>query len=230
MATSGTYAFNLSNGGIMRNAFGRIRVRMPSIRTEHLITAQDELNLAFAEAANKQVNLWKVDQVTVPLVAGQATYDVDPSTVMILDAWIRTSQGGATNDRYISPVSRTDYASYSNKATPGAPTTYWFDRQINPTVTMWPVPDASGPYTLMYFRCRQMQDAAFAGGQTPDLPYRWLDWVVASLAYRLARHYAQELEAVRKVDAKEAWDVAASQDTENVNLSLSPPISTFYRR
>lgn len=197
-----------------------------------MVTARRELNFLLAEAANKQVNLWKVDQVTTPLVNGQTTYPVDARTVMILDAWINTNVNAPTaaQDLYITPVSRTEYASFSNKSTPGRPTCYWFDRLIAPTVTLWPVPD-TGTYTLNYYRCTQMMDANLAGGETPDLPYRWLDWMIAGMAHRLSRPYAGlDVEALRKKDAMEAWTIAATQDTENVPLTLAPTISSYYRR
>lgn len=231
MASSGTYAFSPSNGEIVLSAFERIGIRAPSLRIEHMVTARRELNFLLAEAANKQVNLWKVEQFSTDLVEAQATYNVLPRVVMILDAWITTNPDTPNaNDRYITPISRTEYASYSQKQTPGPPTTFWFDRLISPTVTMWPVPDGNGPYQFNYFACVQMQDANLPGGETPDLPYLWLDWFTAGMSHRLARVYARDLEAVRKVDAKEAWEIAAAQNTENVAFNLALGISTYYRR
>jgi hypothetical protein len=212
-------------------AYERIKVFAPSIRNEHMQTARRELNFLLAEAANKQVNLWKVDQVSVPLVNAQATYGVDPRTVMILDAWVTTSSGTpSANDLMITPVSRSEYASFNSKIAPGRPTCYWFDRLLAPTITLWPVPNNSS-FTLNYYRCIQMQDVNLAGGETPDIPYLWLDWFVAGLAHRLSRPYATiEMEKLRKADAVEAWTVAATQNVENVPLSLKPTISNYYRR
>lgn len=231
MASSGTYDFSISNGETVLAAYERLKIFPPSITQKHMSSARREMNLLLAEAANKQVNLWKVDLVTQALTAEQETYDVSPATIMILDAWIATNAGAASSaDMYITPVSRTEYASFSNKATPGRPTCYWFDRLINPTITIWPVPPTSD-FTLSYYRVRQMEDANLAGGETPDIPYRWYDWFVAGLAHRLARTYATtEVEVLRKADAKEAWDIAAAQDTENVALTLAPTISGYYRR
>jgi len=232
LSSSGTYDFSISNGEIVLAAFERLKVFAPSIRNEHMQTARRELNFLLAEAANRQVNLWKVDLVTTTLVSGQETYDVQPRTVMILDAWITLNANAPTSaqDLYITPVSRTEYASFSNKATPGRPTCYWFDRLISPTITLWPVPD-TGNYTLSYYRCTQMEDVALSGGQTPDVPYLWLDWFVAGLAHRLSRSYSTpDVEKMRKADAVEAWTVAATQNVENVALTLSPTISGYYRR
>jgi hypothetical protein len=127
-------------------------------------------------------------------------------------------------------VSRTEYASFSNKTTPGRPTSYWFDRLLSPTITLWPVPNASG-YTLKYYRCIRTQDANLPGGETPDIPILWLDWMIAGLAHRLARPYATaEVEKLRKADADEAWTIAATQNVENVATTLAPSIGSYYRR
>ena len=232
MTSSGTYDFSISNGEVVLAAYERIKVFAPEITQKHMATARRELNLLLAEAANKQVNLWKVDLVATPLVSGTSVYGVDASTVMILDAWIRqnTNTPSSASDLYITPVSRTEYASFSNKDTPGRPTSYWFDRLIAPTVTLWPVPNASG-YTLYYYRCRQMQDANLGGGETPDVPYLWLDWFIAGMAHRLSRPYSTiEMEKLRKADAVEAWTIAATQNVENVPTTMAPTISTYYNR
>jgi hypothetical protein len=233
MASSGTYDFSVSNGEVVLAAYERIKIFAPSIRVEHMRTARRELNFLLAEAANKQVNLWKVDKVVVPLINGQATYAVDPKTVMILDGWITTGVDNAydANDIYIVPISRTEYASFANKDTPGRPTCYWFDRLISPTLTLWPVPNQNDTYLFSYYRCTQMEDANLAGGETPDIPYLWIDWFVAGMSHRLARPYSTpEIEKMRKADAVEAWTIAATQNTENVPTTLSPNVSSYYRR
>lgn len=196
-----------------------------------MVTARIEMNLLFSEWANKQVNLFKVVLNSIPMINGSATYPVPANVVMVLDAYITVNAGTSqATDRYISPISRTEYASFANKAIPGQPSQFWLDRLIAPTITMYPVPDANGPYTLNYYACVQMQDANLPGGETPDIPYRWYDCFVAGLAYRFARVYAPQLEDKRKTDAREAWINAATQDTENVALSIAPTISSYYRR
>lgn len=229
MTSSGTYNFSLSNGEAVLSAFDRVRIRLPSIRQPHMLTARRELNLLLAEWSNKQVNLWKVELISVTLVDGTATYDVPARVVMMLDAYIRQNDGeDGQTDRYITPISRTDYATYAAKLTPGIPTVFWFDRQISPEFTTYPVINDSG-YLFNYYACTQTEDAALTGGQTPDIPYRWIDALVAGLAHRLSRSYAPDLEQVRKQDAQEAWNIAAAQDTENVPMRLSLGIGRYYR-
>lgn len=230
MTSSGTTAFAPSNGEIVLAAYERIQIRAPSIRQEHMLTARREVNFLFSSWSNKTPNLWKVDLASQLLTAGTAAYSVDPSVVMILDAYISLNQGQTDQtDRFVTPISRTDYASYASKSTEGPPTVYWFDRLRSPTVTLWPVPDSSTTYYFNYYVCAQIQDANLAGGETPDVPYRFLDAMVADVAHRCARVYKPELEMQRKADAKEAWDIAASQDVENVPVKISPNFSGYYR-
>jgi hypothetical protein len=195
-----------------------------------MMAAREEMNLLFVEWSNKQVNLFKVEQTAVPLVVGTATYSIPSRVVMLLDCWISRNTGTSQQqDLYITPISRTEYATLSNKQTPGQPSQFWFDRLISPTITLYPVPDSSGPYVLNYYSCVQGQDLNLAGGETPDIPARWLDAFIAGLAHRMSRSYAPDLEDKRKLDAKEAWTIAAEQDTENVPLSLAPTIRTYFR-
>ena len=60
------------------------------------------------------------------------------------------------------------------------------------------------------------------------MPYRFYDLFVAGLAYRLARIYRPELEQIRKQDYNEAWMVAGTQDTENVNMNIIPSLGGYY--
>ena len=226
MTTSATYTFAPGIGEIGLNALSRIQIRPPAITQDHMIAMRMEGNLLQAQWSNQGVTLWSVDLQTMPLVQGTATYSVPANTVMILDAYIST--GSPPTNRYISPFSRTDFASLGNPTSQGFSTVFWFDRLIAPTITLWPVPDGSGPYTLSYWRYRQIQDAEYANGGNAEIPYLFLDAWAAGLAHRLSRHYAPSLEQLRKADAVEAFQIASAQNTENVPMYISPQIGNYY--
>ena len=231
MTSSGTYQFSPSNGELVLAAYERIQIRAPSIRQEHMLSARRELNFLFSQWSNQSPNLWEVTLVSQSLTQSTATYTVNANTIMVLDAVISLNQGQTNQtDLYITPVSRTEYMSYSTKQTQGRPNVYWFDRLISPTITLYPVPDGGGPYTLNYYSCTQQQDANLSGGETPDAPYRFFDAIVAGMAHRLARIYAPQMEMQRKADAMEAWNNAAEQDNENVPLTIAPGLSGYYPR
>ena len=230
MTSSGTYSYSPSIGEVVIYAFNLCQVRSTSLAQEHLNSARQAMNMMLSRWSNGGPNLWKVDTVTINLVAGQSTYSVPSDTIMILDMYNRTPAGTTNTDRIMMPISRSEYASYPNKSLQGFPTVFWFDRLISPTVTVWPVPDGSGsPSTITYYRVTQVQDANLPGGETLDVPYRWLDAFANGLAYYLSRIWQPQLTAQLKQEADEAYAIAAAQDVENVSFYLSPMTQGYFR-
>lgn len=230
MTTSGTYTFNPSLGELTLYAFNLIGVRNTALTQEHMFTARTAANMLCSRWSNQGVNLWAVDEVTVPLVAAQSTYDVDANTVMILDAFLRIDDGVSNpTDRIILPISRSEYASYPNKDQEGFTTTYWFDRLLSPTITLWPVPDGTSAQYLKYYRVVQLQDANISNAQTVQIPYLWMEAFADALAFRLARTWAPQRVEETKMIADESYNIAAAQNTENANFYISPQISGYFR-
>ena len=230
MTSSGTYDFSLSNADIIEDAFARLNIRRTALLTEHLNDGWKALNLALVKFDNLQPNLWKSETETISLTESTATYEMFDYDVNILSCFIRTGSGTSQNDRTIYPISTTEYTSYPNKNQEGFPTVFWFNRQITPEITFWPVPDQSDYYTAYLKVVRQVQDANLPGGETPDVPLRFLDALIAETSYRLSRSWKPELEPLRKQDAMDAWALAATQDIENVPLTMVPMVGTYYGR
>jgi hypothetical protein len=226
MTTSGTYAFNPALGEIVLYAYQNIGIRPTSVLQEHMESARMATNMMLSRWSNQGVNLWAVDLITVPLIEGQTTYAVDSNTIMVLDAYTTTDSG---IDRVIMPISRTEYASYPNKTQQGFPTSYWYDRLISPTITLWPVPDGSSATTLKYYRVRQIQDANLQNGENAEIPYRWLECFADGLAYRLARIWAPQMAQMLKAQADESYQIAATQDVEAVPTYIAPMLSGYFR-
>jgi hypothetical protein len=186
-------------------------------------------NMMLSRWSNQGVNLWAVDLVTVPLVQGQATYNVDSNTVVMLDAYMTIDNGQSQPiDRIILPISRTEYASYPNKEQQGFPTTYWQDRQISSTVTLWPVPDGTQT-SLKFYQVCQIDDADFANGQTINAPVYFLEAFAYGLAQRLAMIWAPDRLQILKPLADEAYQIAAMQNVETAQQYISPMISGYFR-
>jgi hypothetical protein len=148
----------------------------------------------------------------------------------MLDAYARYDDGTSPPiDRPIMPISRTEYASYSTKTTQGAPTVFWFDRLISPTVTLWPVPDGQTVQSLRYYRVRRIQDAAQAGAAQVEVPYLWLEAFADGLTYRLARIWQPQVAVALKAQADESYKIAADQNIETSNFYITPMIGGYYR-
>lgn len=229
MATSGTYTYNPALGEIVLYAYNLIGVRNTAVLQEHMAAARMAANMLLSRWANQGVNLWAVDLITTPLVQGTATYPVDANTVVILDAYIETVNGsGQPIDRLILPISRTEYASYPNKEQQGFSTTYWFDRLLSPTVTLWPVPDGTTT-SFKYYRVRQLQDANLQNGQQVEIPYLWMEAFAYGLAQRLAIIWSPDKAIGLKPLADEAYAIAAAQNVETAQQYISPIISGYFR-
>lgn len=228
MSTSGTYNYFPSAGELGLSAFARIGVRRTELTTTHLQDLKNAANLLLAEWSNRQPNLWEVSLQTQALTAGTATYSVNANTVMILDMYV-TYGSGTTTDRILFPISRTEYASYPNKTQTGVPTVFWFDRITAPTFTLFPVPDSAFSYVANYYTVRQTQDVNLTGGDQPEVPYRFLDAFTAGLAWKLAEIYRPELEDKMFARYERSWGIAATQDTENVPMYLSPGLGGYFR-
>lgn len=228
MSTSGTYNFNPSLGELTIYAYQLIGVRPTALLQEHMDSARLATNMMFTRWSNQGVNLWQVELVQTTLNDGIGTYSVDPSVVVILDAFIRTVAGTSITDRIIMPISRTEYASYPNKGQQGFPTVFWFDRLLSPTVTLWPIPTSAQTY-LEYYAVKRIQDANMNGTQELDIPPIWLEAMAYGLAQRLAVIWAPDKVAPMKMMADEAYQIAANQNIETASQYISPQLSGYWR-
>jgi hypothetical protein len=153
-----------------------------------------QMNLLFADWANRGINLWTVEEGQISLVQGQETYNLPVDTVDLLEQVIRTDAGSTSNqsDLTISRISVSTYATIPNKLTQGRPIQVWINRQSGavtptganpPTINVWPTPDNAQPYTFVYWRLRRIQDAGVGGTATQDIPFRFLPCLAAGLSY-----------------------------------------------
>jgi hypothetical protein len=231
MTTSGTESFNLDLNDIIEEAFERCGVE---VRTGYEFrTARRSLNLLTIEWANRGINLWTIEQGSIPMVQGTATYDLPVDTIDLLDQVIRTQSGVGQTDINISRISVSTYATIPNKNTQGRPIQVWVNRQSGatepvtgiayPQINVWPVPDQSDFYTFVYWRLRRIQDAG-NGTTTQDIPFRMLNCLVAGLAYYLSLKIPDAAPRIEmlKMAYEEQWMLASSEDREKAALRLAP--------
>jgi hypothetical protein len=92
-----------------------------------------------------------------------------------------------------------------------------------PAVTVWPTPDNTQTYTLVYWRLRRTQDAG-DGVNVMDVPFRFVNAMVAGLSYYMALKIpgAMERLPMLKQQYDEAWDLASSEDREKAAVRFVP--------
>lgn len=230
MATSGTYSFDPSIANLTLNAFARIGLRRTELTQQHLADAATESNLLQVEFSNRQPNLWLSELFVLPLVQGVATYTLPSRMISPMAVYMTVvTSGGASSDRILNPISTYEYAALPNKTTQAPPTTYWYNRQSTPQITLWQVPDGSADYELKLQILSQPQDAQLSNGVTANMPFRWLDAFTSALAARLSVIYRPEIEDKRKADAERAWQIAAKEDIEYTPLYVIPGLGGYLR-
>jgi hypothetical protein len=228
LQTSGTYDFAPSMGETVLYSYGLCGIRRTALTQSHFQDARIATNLMMARWSAKGVNLWQVDRQCINLVQGCSTYPVPANTIVMLDAYIGLNSGAAEIDRLILPISRTEYASYPNKHQQGFPTTYWFDRLLSPTVTLWPVPNGTVS-TFKYYRLRQTQDSVMDNATNVEIPVYFLEAYALGLAWRLAMSWAPDRAITLKPLADEAYNDAINQNVETQSVYISPMIGGYYR-
>jgi len=233
MTTSGTVAFNLDLNNVVEEAFERCG---SELRTGgDLRTARRSLNLLTIEWANRGINLWTIEEGSIAMVADTATYNLPVDTIDLLDMIMRTGSGTAQSDLTLTRISVTTYSSIPAKNVTGRPVQAWIDRRsgatessgvINPTITVWPVPDQSSKYTLVYYRLRRVQDVGAAGTVTQDIPFRFLPAMVSGLAFYMSAKIPEAIPRRQelKADYEEQFRFAADQDREKAPLRIAPRI------
>ena len=239
MTTSGTNTFNLDLNNLIEEAFERCG---KELRTGYdFRTARRSLNLLTAEWANRGVNLWTIEQGEVAMVQGQIAYELPIDTVDLLEHVIRTGTGQSQQDLTITRISVSTYATIPNKLAQGRPIQVWIDRQSgatypsggrpegtnpstgvdHPQIYVWPTPDQSNYYTFVYWRMRRIQDGG-NGTTTQDIPFRFLNCMVAGLAYFLSMKIAPERMEALKFQYDEQWKYAAEEDRDKSAIRFVP--------
>jgi hypothetical protein len=222
MTTSGTATFNLDVAELIEECFERCGAEL---RTGYdLRTARRSLNLLTVEWANRGINLWTIEQGSVPLITGQATYDIPADTIDLLDHVVRTGSSSNQTDINISRISESTYSTIPNKNATGRPIQVWIQRlRDNPKITVWPTPDPSQTYTFVYWRLRRIQDANSATN-TMDIPFRFLNCMVAGLAYYLSMKLPVDpgRRAELKMDYEQQWMLASEEDREKAPIRFVP--------
>jgi len=228
MAVSGSKNFELDVADYIEEAFERCGLEL---RTAYdLRTARRSLNLLLAEWANRGLNQWTIQQKTVAMVLGTTSYNVDTTNttaaIDVLDAFMRQTTNDENIDIQMTRLSRSEYSSVPNKSTTGKPLQFFVDKQLSPTVSVYPTPDKSSTYTLVMNVLTRMDDVD-AATNTLELPFRFYPCLAAGLAYYISVKKSPERTGLLKQIYEEEFQRALEADEDRASLRITPDVSSY---
>jgi hypothetical protein len=173
----------------------------------------------YIEEAFERCGQWTIEQATVSLTQGTGNYSLGASTIDVLNAVVRRSN----TDYALERISRSDFINIPTKTTQGRPSQFFVDRQIDPTLKLWPVPENSTD-TVVIDKLVRMDDAdTFTN--TMDIPFRFYPCLAAGLAYYLAIKRAPDRVQLLKAVYEEEFERAASEDRDRASFNIQPSMA-----
>ena len=228
MATSNSKNFEPDVAEYIEEAFERCGLEL---RTGYdLKTANRSLNIMLAEWANRGLNQWTIAVKTVDMVSGTATYNVDSTNatapIDVLDVFIRQTSGSETTDVPMTRLSRAEYSHVTTKTSTGKPNQFFVNKQITPTITVWPTPDLSSTYTIHMNVLTRMDDVD-AATNTLEVPFRFYPCLAAGLSYYISMKRAPDRSQLLKAVYEEEFNRAMDEDRDRASFRVAPDLRSY---
>lgn len=231
MTTSGTTDFTLNMVEAIEEAFERCGLESRS--GYDMRTARRSINLMLQEWSNRGLNMWEYEERTQLLTYGVSEYLLGADIVDVLEQVVQLPPGQTSPslNRYnMTRVSVSTQATRTNPGITGRPVEVFYQRLTGGiTAHIWPLPGTGGPYTLVYWVLRRIEDAG-AFTNTGDFPFRFLPVFVSGLAYYIAQKKRRDdpnLVQTLKAEYAEAWAAASEEDREKATLKIVPRGSSY---
>jgi len=188
-------------------------------------TARRSLNLLLLDWQNRGLNLFTIEQGTIPLVAGQATYTLPDGTIDLIEHQLRRGDGANQTDTMLERVSVSTYAVQTNKNMQGRPTQVYIARGAEDVqATLWPIPDGREEQWLFYYRLRGIPGLTSGAGGSAAIPPRFVPALVSGLAFEIASKRPEVADRAIPLKAlyEETFARAADEDRERATTFFSP--------
>lgn len=216
-------SFDLSRDQVIRNAYQLCGLlpagSEPSANQTAMAT--DFLNLVLKDMQNHGIMLRKVTRTTVPLVYGQAQYNLS-SNVLDVDQgtpYVTTNDG---IDLQLIVISRGMYMALTNKATISQPTQIYIERGNPVSFFLYPTPGAY--WTSVTLPEVVLLDDMSSGSVTTGLQAKYLKAIVFGLAEMIAWAHPPLLQRATAFGAnyRSLLDITVNDDDEKGNLRFLP--------
>lgn len=189
-------------------------------------------NRILTDWSNRSLNLWQMVSTTMVLSAAVSTYALPDDCLDVTEVQFRDETSGSPVDLTMGRLSRSEYASLSNKETEGRPSSYVVLRELdNARIIVWPTPDTSSAEALYYWYIQKNQDVTSAA-ENIGVPDRFLPAFVAGMAYELGKVRPTVDGGKLQYLKQEYMDLlmrAQNEDRERVPTRIYPDLSGYWR-
>ena len=219
MTVSGSKDFELDVADYIEEAFERCGLE---VRTGYdLKTAKRSMNLMFADWANRGLNQWTIAQRNFTVTQGDGDQPLGTDVIDILSLVIRRDG----TDYALNRISRDEYLNIPTKSTVARPTQFFVDRQINPVLQMWPLPDNSTD--VVYYDALIRMDDADTYTNTAQVPFRFYPALAAGLAYYISMKRAPDRSQMLKAVYEEEINRAMDEDRDRASFRMAPDLRSY---
>lgn len=227
--------------------------RLVKVTGVQIISATEHVT-EFTDSTNIQMIYLDVEEPTVTVsfsedgvtYSDSITLTTDEPKWFAIDGIVSKSYAKITNStaltvnsvQYVSSFTdtpmyrfnRDEYSWLPNKNNIGIPLQYLFDKQISPTVTLWPVPNIEATNNIIQlYRNRHVGDVGQLT-ETIDVPQRWLEAITWQLAANLAFELpaiAPERIALCSSKAQSALNEVYLEERDNSSVNIAPDIGVY---
>lgn len=162
------------------------------------------------DQADANVILRNTVFLDVATVDGTSTYTLGTSYIDLIGDGMYLPTGQTTGETVVTPMSRQEWQSLSDKVSTGRPYRYYLHRTASPTIYLWPPPNEDGS---IRFQAQQLvADVGSDGANTVDIDRYWTMWLILELAGILAMSNSLPEAKVLMLQAKAK---AAREDAES---------------
>jgi hypothetical protein len=130
-----------------------------------------------------------------------------------------------TFDIPVNNVGRWGYLNFTNKSMEARPSNYYFNKQIDPTLTIWPL--AAPGYQVLQISAQILVQDVGQITNTIQIPPLFYLALVDTLATTLAQEYRPDLVQILQTQSERSFSAAYANNTENVPLTLRPDWSSI---
>lgn len=135
---------------------------------------------------------------------------------------------GPGRDRSITRINRDTYTDIPDKSTSGIPNSYFFDKQIDSQIVLWPTPSDELAQVVVW-RQRRIEDVGSLAHKL-EIPERWFEAII----WTLAKNMSFELEGVAdtrielcKMESALAIANAELGESDGAPMYIQPNISGY---